>query len=174
MEQIGFLFEQEYCTGCQTCVAACRARHGLKPGTYPRTASSMQIQLVGPYLSIACNHCNKPACVSVCPVGALTKRETDGIVVHDPEICIGCYSCVKACPYDAPQKNEINGKMVKCDLCAARLDNDDEPACVLACPMKVLTVGKVSDFEADGAVKEATGFKVEATGPNIRFISARK
>ncbi len=170
MEQMGFLLDQEYCIGCQTCVAACRARHGLEPGVYPRTASSFQVQTVGPYISVACNHCSAPVCVEVCPVGALTKRETDGIVVHDPEICIGCYTCVKSCPYGAPQENSLNGKMVKCDLCVARLDADDEPACVLACPVKVLTIGKVADFEAQGAVKEGVGFTIHSTQPNIRFI----
>lgn len=106
--------------------------------------------------------------MAVCPTGALRKRD-DGIVVHDPEVCIGCYSCVEACPYGAPQKNDTNNRMVKCDMCAARLDKGEEPACVAACPVKVLTVGEVEDFEADGATVEGIGFVVESTEPNIRF-----
>ncbi|NGM18064.1 4Fe-4S dicluster domain-containing protein [Xiamenia xianingshaonis] len=170
MSQMGFLLDQKYCIGCQTCQAACRARHGLTPGVYPRQATSSQIQAKGPYISLACNHCNKPACVDVCPTGAVQKREEDGLVVHDPEVCIGCYSCESACPYGAPQRNDQNDRMVKCDMCAARLDAGEDPACVAACPVKVLTVGTIEELEQQGGVAEGEGFTVEATEPNIRFI----
>lgn len=169
MSQMGFLLDQKYCIGCQTCQAACRARHGLTPGVYPRKATSSQIELTGPYISLACNHCTNPACADVCPTGAVQKRD-DGIVVHDTEICIGCYSCEKACPYGAPLENDLNDRMVKCDMCAARLDRGENPACVDACPVKVLTVGVVEDLEAQGGVPEGAGFTVEPTGPNMRFI----
>lgn len=169
MTQMGFLLDQKYCIGCQTCVHACRVRHGAQPGTYPRRASSSQVQVTGPYLSIACNHCDNPACVAACPTTALRKRQ-DGIVVHDPSVCIGCFACKMACPYDAPQKNELDGTMVKCDLCASRLDSGDTPACVLSCPVKVLTYGPIDQLEAQGGVKEGVGFDVESTGPNMRFI----
>lgn len=169
MTQMGFLLDQKYCIGCQCCVVACNTRHGLMPTVYPRQASSYQIECGGPYISVSCNHCDNPACVDVCPTGAVQKRD-DGIVVHDPEVCIGCYSCEAACPYGAPHENEINNRMVKCDMCAARLDKDEEPACVMACPMKVLTVGAIEDLEAAGGVAEGVGFTVESTGPNIRFI----
>ena len=118
---------------------------------------------------MACNHCEKPACVAACPTTALQKRE-DGIVVHDPAQCIGCFMCKMACPYDAPQINELTGVMVKCDMCAARQDRGDTPACVLACPVKVLTIGTIEDLENQGGVKEGVGFVVHETNPNIRFI----
>ena len=170
MSQKGFLLDQKYCIGCQTCQAACRARHGLIPGTYPRVATSSQVQFFGPYISTACNHCANPACVSVCPVGALTKREEDGLVVHDPEICIGCLSCKTACPYDHPQLHELTGKMIKCDGCAARVDRGENPACVDACPVKVLTFGEIDELEAQGGVPEGVGFVVADTQPSMRFI----
>lgn len=169
MTQLGFLFDQKYCIGCQTCQHACRARHGCEPGTYPRHASSSQIQVVGPFLSLSCNHCNSPACVTACPTTSLQKRE-DGVVVHDPSVCIGCFACKMACPYDAPQKNSLTGTMIKCDLCAARLDKGDEPACVASCPVKVLSYGDIESLEAQGGTKEGRGFEDSETGPNIRFI----
>lgn len=172
MTQMGFLFDQKYCIGCQTCMHACRVRHGLEPATdesYPRVAQSSQVEVEGPFLSLSCNHCDNPACVAACPSGALQKRE-DGIVVHDPDICIGCFACKMACPYGAPKKNAETGTMVKCDMCAARQDRGDTPACVLACPLKVLSVGEISDLEAEGGVPEGVGFTIHSTGPNIRFI----
>lgn len=105
----------------------------------------------------------------VCPVGALTKRE-DGLIVHDPEVCIGCLSCQAACPYDHPQLNTTTQKMVKCDMCAARLDAGENPACVEACPVKVLTFGSVEDLQAQGGVTEGVGFTYDQTEPNFYFI----
>lgn len=172
MTQMGFLLDQKYCIGCQTCMHACRVRHGLEPGTdesYPRQATSSQVEVTGPFISLSCMHCTNPACVAACPTTALQKR-ADGIVVHDPDQCIGCFACKMACPYDAPKKNALTGTMVKCDMCAARLDRGDTPACVLACPVKVLTVGPVEDLEAQGGVAEGVGFTVCETGPNMRFV----
>ena len=173
MTQKGFLLDQKYCIGCQTCQHACRVRHELEPGTYPRHATSSQIQVTGPFTSISCNHCSDPACVKSCPTTALQKRE-DGIVVHDPDQCIGCYMCKMSCPYDAPQVNEKTGTMVKCDMCAARQDKGDTPACVLACPVKVLKYGDVKDLEKQGGIKEGVGFKVASTNPNMRFIPIKE
>ena len=169
MTQKAFKFEQQYCIGCQACVVACNARHGLEPGVYPRKADSYQEKMGGPYLSISCNHCANPACVEICPTGAVQKR-ADGIVVHDPDVCIGCLQCKSACPYDAPQLNTVSNVMVKCDMCAARQDCGDTPACVLACPMKVISVGELEDFEVEGCVAEGRNFEVAPTGPSIRFV----
>lgn len=169
MSQMGFLLDQKYCIGCQTCQHACRARHGVEPGTYPRQATSSQVEVTGPFITLSCNHCDAPACVAMCSVGALQKRD-DGIVVHDSDVCIGCFSCQQACPYSAPKQNSLTGKMVKCDMCAARQDAGDTPACVLACPVKVLSFGTITDLEAQGGVSEGVGFIVHNTHPNMRFI----
>jgi ferredoxin len=49
----------------------------------------------------SCLHCETPACVTVCPTGASYKRAEDGIVLVNPETCIGCKLCSWACPYGA-------------------------------------------------------------------------
>lgn len=171
--RMGFLLDQKWCIGCQACVTACQMRHRAPDYVQLRKAASFEHQPVGPWLTVACNHCEEPACVPVCPVGALSQRE-DGIVVQDHELCIGCKSCVKACPYQHPVYVEEEGKTLRCDMCAVRLDNDDIPACVEACPMKILTVDTVKNNEAAGGVKEGVGFPVESTKPSTRFIPITK
>lgn len=167
--QMGFLLDQKWCIGCQACVTGCQMRHRTPDDVQLRTATSFEQQPVGPWISVACNHCEDPACVSVCPTGATIKRE-DGIVAHDPEVCIGCQSCIKACPYGHPVYLEEENRIIRCDMCAARLDAGDVPACVEACPMKILTVDTVENNEAAGGVPEGVGFTVEATKPSTRFI----
>lgn len=167
--QMGFLLDQKWCIGCQSCVTACQMRHRSPDDVQIRKASSFEHQLKGPWITLACNHCEEPACVPVCPTGALTKRE-DGIVVQDHDLCIGCQSCIKACPYEHPVYVKEENKTLRCDMCAARLDAGDIPACVEACPLKVLIVDSVEANEAAGGVAEGVGFVVEATKPTTLFI----
>lgn len=167
--QMGFLLDQKWCIGCQSCVTGCQMRHRSPDDVQIRQATSFEHQPKGPWISVACNHCEAPACMPVCPVGALVKRE-DGIVVQDDELCIGCQSCVKACPYGHPVYIESTNRVLRCDMCAARLDAGDVPACVEACPMKILTVDTVENNEAAGGVQEGVGFTVEPTNPSTRFI----
>ncbi len=170
INQMSFLFDQKWCIGCQACVTGCQMRHRCPDDVRLRNATSFEHQPKGPWISLACNHCVKPACVPVCPVGALVKRESDGIVVQDHDLCIGCQACVKACPYESPVYVAEENKTLRCDMCAARLDSGDVPACVEACPLKILTVDTVKNNEAAGGVPECAGFVVEATEPTTRFI----
>jgi NADPH-dependent glutamate synthase beta subunit-like oxidoreductase/Fe-S-cluster-containing dehydrogenase component len=90
------------------------------------------------FVFMPCFHCDEPWCVPACPTGAMQKRDKDGIVFVDEELCIGCKSCIEACPYGAPQWNPHTGKVVKCDYCMDRIDQGLEPACVTKCVTKCL------------------------------------
>ena len=103
MEQFGFLVDTKNCVGCRACEIACKNRNQLESpgprlrkvettesGTFPNT------RVV--HLSLSCQHCENPACVEVCPAGAITKRE-DGTVIADQSKCLGCQACQSACPY---------------------------------------------------------------------------
>jgi len=116
------------------------------------------------FLSTACHHCIEPTCVSACPVGAVSKRKADGVVVVDREKCLGkdnCDLCFQACPYDAPQFGaEENAKMQKCELCYEdKLAEGKNPICVDACPMRALDAGPIDELRAKyGDEREAEGF----------------
>ena len=102
----------------------------------------------------SCLHCEQPACVTVCPTGASYKRAEDGIVLVNPDTCIGCKLCSWACPYGAREFDEDDGVMKKCTLCIDRIYNDNlpeadrVPACVSTCPAQARHFGDLGDPDA--------------------------
>ena len=178
--QLGFYFDQSRCSNCLTCVVACKDWHDipagpvswrrvvtLEEGRYPDLSVS--------FLSIACHHCEDAPCVSACPVEAIKKRETDGIVVADSEKCLGqdsCGDCIKACPYGAIQfAEESDAKIQKCDLCLERWAEGKKPVCVESCPMRALDAGFLNELKSKHeTVTEVRGFEViNGTSPSIVF-----
>jgi anaerobic dimethyl sulfoxide reductase subunit B (iron-sulfur subunit) len=104
------------------------------------------------------------------------KREEDGIVLVDSEMCLGneaCdEACLKACPYGAPQFGPEKGsKMRKCYYCLDRVEQDKLPNCVEACPVRALDAGPLEELEKKyGTVKEAEGFRYsKRTRPAVVF-----
>jgi tetrathionate reductase subunit B len=102
-----------------------------------------------------CNQCEKPPCVTVCPVGA-TYISDDGVVLIDQNHCIGCRYCIQACPYGAryllPKSPETffgEGRVVdKCTWCYHRIHRGLLPACVQACPVGARLFGDLRDPES--------------------------
>ncbi|NPA95065.1 MAG: 4Fe-4S dicluster domain-containing protein [Thermodesulfobacteria bacterium] len=134
------------CIGCLACEAACKDKNNV-----PKGAHFCKMIAVGPkmvrnipvvnYVYMACFHCEKPWCVDACPTGAMQKREKDGIVFVDAELCVGCKACIKACPWGVPQWDSNTGKVAKCDLCKDRIDQGLKPACVTKCTTGALQFG---------------------------------
>ena len=155
-----FTFDASACTGCKACQAACKDKNNLPVGVLWRRVievSGGAWQQIGAAwchdvfsynLSMACNHCVHPKCAGVCPVNAYNVRE-DGIVILDSSRCIGCGYCNWACPYAVPQFNSSDGVMSKCNFCFDALEAGGEPACVSACPMRVLNFEKIGSSEND-------------------------
>jgi hypothetical protein len=77
----------------------------------------------------------------------------DGIVFLDTTKCMGCGYCAWACPYGIPQYNPDAGTMTKCDFCVDQLEQGLPPACVAACPMRVLNYGEAQSRQ-EGALWE--------------------
>ncbi len=153
-----FHLDSAACSGCKACQVACQDRHGLGPGVrwrrvyevvgggWERRDGAWLNDVVAYNLSISCNHCEQPICVEVCPAAAMTQRE-DGLVLLEPDRCIGCRYCEWACPYGAPQYDEAAGRMTKCTFCVDDVDGGGVPACVSACPLRALDFGLREELE---------------------------
>lgn len=99
----GFFVNSADCYGCKSCQVACANEKLLTPGVFIRRVRQINAAAPGghAFVSMACNHCDEPACVANCPVGAYQKMD-NGLVVQDHDKCIGCKTCIEACPFHAP------------------------------------------------------------------------
>jgi DMSO reductase iron-sulfur subunit len=144
-----FTFDAAFCSGCKACQAACKDKNNLPlgvlwrrafevtGGSWQKDGEAWNNTVFAYNLSIACNHCIHPKCAGICPANAYVIRD-DGIVILDTSKCIGCGYCAWACPYGAPQYNAEAGYMTKCNFCFDNLEQGLPPACVSACPLRVL------------------------------------
>ncbi len=149
----GMVIDTRRCIGCHACSVACKSEFNVPlgytrswveyvdKGTYPDAHRS--------FLPRLCNQCRHPPCVDVCPTGATYKREQDGVVVVDPEICIGCKYCIQACPYDARFLNPVTGAADKCDFCLHRISQGLVPACVETCQGRARIFGDINDPDSE-------------------------
>jgi Fe-S-cluster-containing dehydrogenase component len=178
MRRAGFVLDLGRCVGCSACVLACRLEHGWPSSSPPRRRVVVLNHARHPggptyFLSLACHHCEHPACADACPSGAYERRP-DGIILHHEELCLGCRYCEMACPFGAPRFDHERGVIIKCDFCHARVDEGYEPACVVACPTEALRLAPAPDT-SDGTGEDATvptvpGFiDVAACRPAVRF-----
>ena len=164
-DRLGVLVDTTVCVGCRNCEWACKDSHNLpnesiekyadrsvfkeqrRPNEKAFTVVNEYANYKNPLLpydvKVQCMHCDKPACVSACIVGALSKQE-NGAVVWDSEKCIGCRYCMIACPFQIPTFDydvALKPDIKKCDFCANRQKDSKLPACVDICPVEALTFG---------------------------------
>lgn len=178
--RLGLTIDLDTCVGCHACAVACKEWNGesLMAGPLPdykpygNDPSGVWLNRIrnfecGSYpesktvnVPMSCLHCEEAACVSVCPTGASYKRD-DGIVLIDPEKCMGCNYCAWACPYGARELDQQAGVMKKCTLCVDRIyderlaPEERQPACVLACPTSARMFGDFDDPQSKVAKASA-------------------
>jgi Fe-S-cluster-containing dehydrogenase component len=169
-KQLGLVIDLDTCVGCHACAVNCKewntgGHSAPLPDYNPYTAHAYGVWFNRihsfesddgecgrtVHFPKSCLHCAEPACVSVCPTGASYKRAEDGIVLVNPDTCIGCKLCSWACPYGAREFDEDAGVMKKCTLCIDRIYNenleeqDRVPACVSTCPASARHFGDLGD-----------------------------
>lgn len=157
------------CQNALACQRSCNKHHFVTgDNAWLKVYKMQETEETGPYwMPTLCMHCDKPACVTVCPVDATFKRE-DGLVLIDNDRCVGCRFCMAACPYstrvfnwnEPKQEFEMNMEMVaqmhspehagmpsvkgtvdKCDFCPHQAVKGELPHCVTACPNGVFYFG---------------------------------
>ena len=159
MSQQAFFFDGTRCSGCKTCMFACKDAYDLDVGTAYRrvfeyTGGDTVRNGDGTFgstcfsynVSVACNHCDDPVCVRVCPTEAMHKDEQTGLVSVNDRHCIGCGYCHLSCPYSAPRVDRVKGHSVKCDGCIERVAAGEKPVCVEACPARALDFGPLGEI----------------------------
>ncbi len=185
MAQQGWAIDLTRCVGCHACAVACKAENNTAPTISPlkvRNGRAVKVDyrrvlyresglypsVTRTFVTMACNHCYEPSCLKSCPVGAISKRAADGIVLIDYDKCIGCKYCLWSCPYGAPRFNENTRKVEKCTLCVHRIDAGLDPACVTTCPTKALTL---EDFTRSNSGLNAPAGLAQASYsvPAVRF-----
>ncbi len=184
MSGAGFTLDLGRCVGCGACVLACRLANRWPEGVSWRRILPFNLERYpgGPayHFSLACNHCDNPACLTACPAGAYEKRG-DGIVLLHAQRCMGCRYCAMACPFGVPSYDADAGVMTKCHLCADRLDLGLKPACTDACPTGALRLRRpgegaemIPEPYGSGETADIPGFCDPAScGPNLSFIPPR-
>jgi formate dehydrogenase iron-sulfur subunit len=179
------------CIGCRECVIACKKEYKLAPdlprrwnlddGLSARNWTSVLDRPGGAYVRKQCRHCLEPACVSACPVGALSKTDT-GAVVYDGAKCLGCRYCMMSCPYGIPRYDwdQTIPYVRKCILCYDRVKTGRQPACTEACPTQatifgdrdeLIAIAKSRIRENPGSYADKVWGEHEIGGTSVIYIS---
>ncbi len=137
-----FTVDTDRCIGCLSCVVACKQWNGVAAGgparrVVQKTACGEFPRVERSFTSLACHHCENPACLASCAFDAIIKSEEDAVVFVDKDACTGCGACVVACPYGVPQL--MGNVMDKCDCCmTSGVEPGVTPHCVRTCPTGAL------------------------------------
>ena len=175
-KHFGMVIDTRRCMACHTCIIGCKSENYIPDGIVWNNIATVgsggmdcpsgdfpNVKMHAK--TIACQHCENPACARVCPVGATYKDKETGVVRQDYDKCIGCRMCMAACPYtgvrsfnweepkysvgfrygnlDAPehQKHTVE----KCTFCWHRLAKGKNPICTEVCPARARKFGDLND-----------------------------
>lgn len=177
-EAVGMFYDSTICIGCKVCQHACKefnnrpAEHTIRPPEMvdrvwdnPVDLSAKTLNIIKAYrhgtgaeknsetdgfafIKRHCMHCVDPACVSACPVSALTKDSKNGVVSYNKDACIGCRYCQIACPFNIPkfEFDEPFPQIRKCQFCNHRFAEGKYSACCEFCPTGASIFGPAKDL----------------------------
>lgn len=153
------LYDATLCIGCLECERACAKQNNLPYGegvAKQKKTSEFKFTYVDDagdqkYMRRMCMHCDDPACVSVCPVGALEKTKL-GAVIYDASKCMGCRYCMIGCPFNIPKYewSKAIPTVRKCTMCYRdRTSKGLQTACAEACPTGATIFGDRGELLAE-------------------------
>jgi formate dehydrogenase iron-sulfur subunit len=180
------LIDITQCVGCGECRRACQTSHHF-PDVDTKKLDEKNFTVVEQRGDVSvrrmCQHCEHPACASVCPVSALYKTQA-GPVNYDADKCLGCRYCMLACPFDIPKYEWQSNvpRVRKCTMCYDERTSKGLPtACSEACPTGATLFGKRDELLAeawkrindnpDTYVKKVYGEK-DAGGTSVLYLSS--
>jgi Fe-S-cluster-containing dehydrogenase component len=196
MAKYGIIVDLDRCTGCMTCVIACKQENLTRPGVWWNKILELESETLDriTFVRHACMHCEDPPCLAACSQAAIFQRP-DGIVLIDHEKCEGAGDCAAACPYGAitinpaadyfpdqklpfekgkeSHRQHPPGKASTCTLCVHRIDVGLEPVCVAGCPSKAMIF--INHEDHDSLIQKKLGrslplLAAEGTHPKVRYL----
>lgn len=169
MKQLGFFIDISKCISCRSCTYACSNEHTKEQSNRRKIVGIHKEKEHNIQFSTSCNHCETPACMTVCPQNCF-KKLRNGIVVLNNHNCTGCQKCAAACPFDSIHVHPHTHKADKCDMCYTRLQKGLQPTCVESCIANAISVEDIyqpypSDYQVQ--LKEYTMKQI--TNPSTRY-----
>ena len=205
-KRLGFVVDTKRCVGCHTCSISCKMENDIPDGVWWNrvlTKGGKGMDSFGgtykaasrTFIAVACQHCDNPACVKVCPVGATYKDAETGVVRQDYDKCIGCRMCMAACPYtgvrsfnwedpqysvdfamgDTAVPQHQKHVVEKCTMCYHRIAEGQNPLCVDGCPAYARYFGDFNDPESEVSklISEREYMQLlpsEGTNPSVYYL----
>jgi len=205
----GMAVDTERCIGCWSCAVICKSENDVPLGMWwnriltkgealdtPETSESGGLDMS--WVPLACQHCDDPPCMKVCPTSATFVDAEHGYLVEvNQDDCIGRRYCMAACPYgvrvfnwgepeyavDGFDLGMVEGRPIgsveKCTMCIHRLEEGQVPSCVWSCPAQARIFGDLND--SDGELvrtiedRGATQLLEEkGTKPKVYYLEERR
>lgn len=205
----GMAVDVERCIGCWSCAVICKSENDVPLGMWWNRiltkGEDLDTPTVGDFgglemswVPLACQHCDDPPCVKVCPTSAsFVDRDHGYLVDINQEDCIGCRYCMAACPYGVrvfnwgEPKHPVEGfdlgmvdarpigSVEKCTMCIHRLIEEQVPSCVWSCPAQARIFGDLNDPDGElvRVIEERNGKQLleeKGTKPKVYYLEPRR
>ena len=202
----GMAVDTERCIGCWSCAVICKSENDIPLGMWwnriltngeeidtPRVGEFGGLEM--DWVPLACQHCDDPPCMKVCPTSATYVGE-GGLVEVNQDDCIGCRYCMAACPYGVRVFNwgepdhalpfdhgmvepRPIGSVEKCTMCVHRLQEGQVPSCVWSCPAQARIFGDLNDPEGElvRTIEARGGHRLledKGTEPKVHYLEPRR
>lgn len=204
----GMAVDTERCIGCWSCAVICKSENDVPLGMWWNRiltdGEALDTPDVGEFgglemgwVPLACQHCDDPPCMKVCPTSATYVDADNGHLVEvNQEDCIGCRYCMAACPYGVrvfnwgdPERalpfdhGMVEGRPIgsveKCTMCLHRLREGQVPSCVWSCPAQARIFGDLDDPDGElvRTIEDRGGYQLleeKGTKPKVYCLEPRR